>query len=109
MGVAWRLNPLTVVRTGYGLTYNPLPFARPLRGAYPLTIHNTYVSLNSWQPYGTLAQGIPEFTGPGPDEGGDAAAQHRDDADARSRTTCTAATSSRGTRRSNAGCRSTCR
>jgi hypothetical protein len=69
LGVAWRLNDLTVLRSGYGLTYNPLPFARPLRGAYPLTIHNSYVSLNSWQPYGTLAQGIPEFTGPGPDEG----------------------------------------
>jgi hypothetical protein len=68
-GVAWRLNDLTVLRSGYGLTYNPLPFARPLRGAYPQTIHNTYVSLNSWQPYGTLQQGIPEFTGPGPDAG----------------------------------------
>jgi hypothetical protein len=69
VGIAWRVNTLTVLRTGYGLTYNPLPFARPLRGAYPLTIHNTYVSLNSWQPYGTLARGIPEFGGPGPDEG----------------------------------------
>jgi hypothetical protein len=69
LGVAWRVNDLTVLRSGYGLTYNPLPFARPLRGAYPLTIHNSYVSLNSWQPYGTLAQGIPEFGGPGPDEG----------------------------------------
>ena len=69
LGVAWRLDDLTVVRSGYGLTYNPLPFARPLRGAYPLTIHNTYVSLNSWQPFGTLQQGIPEFTGPGPDVG----------------------------------------
>ena len=47
-----------MLRTGYGLTYNPLPFARPLRGAYPLTIHNTYVSLNSWQPFGTLARGF---------------------------------------------------
>ena len=69
LGVAWRLNDLTVVRSGYGLTYNPLPFARPLRGAYPLTIHNTYVSLNSWQPFGTLQQGIPEFTRPGPGVG----------------------------------------
>jgi hypothetical protein len=65
VGVAWRLDDRSVVRSGYGLTYNPMPFARPLRGAYPLTIHNTYVSLNSWQPYGTLQQGIPEFTGPG--------------------------------------------
>lgn len=69
LGVAWRVNDATVLRSGYGLTYNPLPFARPLRGAYPLTIHNTYVSLNSWQPFGTLAQGIPEFSGPGPNEG----------------------------------------
>jgi hypothetical protein len=69
MGVAWRVNELTVARAGYGLTYNPLPFARPLRGAYPLTINNTYVSLLTWQPYGTLEQGIPEFTGPGPGEG----------------------------------------
>jgi hypothetical protein len=69
LGIAWRVNKGTVARAGYGLTYNPLPFARPLRGAYPLTIHNTYVSLNSWQPYGTLEQGIPVFTGPAPGEG----------------------------------------
>jgi len=68
-GAAWRVNELTVARAGYGLTYNPLPFARPLRGAYPLTIQNTYVSLNSWQPYGTIDQGIPEFTGPAPGVG----------------------------------------
>ena len=69
LGVAWRINPRTVARTGYGLTYNPLPFARPLRGFYPLTIANTYVSLNSWQPYGTLQSGIPELTGPAPGQG----------------------------------------
>jgi hypothetical protein len=66
MGIAWRMNQSTVARAGYGLTYNPLPFARPLRGFFPLTIANSYVSLNSWQPYGTLEQGIPEFTGPEP-------------------------------------------
>jgi len=69
MGIAWRVNGSTVARAGYGLTYNPLPFARPLRGFYPLTIANSYVSLNSWQPYGTLEQGIPEFTGPEPGQG----------------------------------------
>ncbi len=66
LGVAWRLNDETVARAGYGLTYNPLPFARPLRGFYPLTIANTWVSLNSWQPYGTLADGIPAVPGPEP-------------------------------------------
>ncbi len=63
-GVAYRLNDRTVARAGYGLTYNPLPFARPLRGFYPLTVANSYVSLNSWQPFGRLADGIPDFAGP---------------------------------------------
>ena len=84
LGVAWRLNDLTVVRSGYGLTYNPLPFARPLRGAYPLTIHNTYVSLNSWQPYGTLRAGHSRVQRPWARRGRDAAADDRDHAHARS-------------------------
>ena len=68
-GATWRVTSNTVARAGYGLTYNPLPFARPLRGFYPLTIANTWVSLNTWQPYSTLDQGIPEFTGPEPGQG----------------------------------------
>ena len=38
LGAAYRLNEDTVVRGGYGITYNPLPWSRPLRGFYPLTI-----------------------------------------------------------------------
>jgi carboxypeptidase family protein/TonB-dependent receptor-like protein len=38
IGLAWRLSDETVIRTGYGLTYDPMPFGRPLRGFYPLTI-----------------------------------------------------------------------
>ena len=26
------MNEQTVIRTGYGVTYNPLPWSRPLRG-----------------------------------------------------------------------------
>lgn len=70
LGAAWRLNDMMVARAGYGLTYNPLPFARPLRGFYPLTITNTWVNtLNSWQPFGTLAEGIPAVEGPAAGEG----------------------------------------
>ena len=39
VGLVYRINDQTVFRTGYGLTYNPLPFSRPLRGFYPLTIN----------------------------------------------------------------------
>ena len=42
------LDEKTVVRAGYGLNYDPIPFSRPLRGFYPLTINNNYTALNSF-------------------------------------------------------------
>jgi len=66
-GIAYRLNDKTVIRTGYGLNYDPLPFSRPWRGFYPLTINDNYIGLNSYQPAqgaGTLAGGIPPVIGP---------------------------------------------
>ena len=63
-GFAYRLNDSTVIRSGYGLTYNPMPFARPLRGFYPLTVAQDFVSASAYVPYGTTEQGIPAFSGP---------------------------------------------
>jgi Carboxypeptidase regulatory-like domain/TonB dependent receptor-like, beta-barrel len=60
-GLAYRLNNATVIRTGYGITYNPMPLARPLRGFFPLVFASTFNSPNSFQPEGTLAQGIPDI------------------------------------------------
>src|SRR5581483_9126597 len=34
LGLAYRLGNDTVIRAGYGLTYDPMPFGRPLRGFY---------------------------------------------------------------------------
>lgn len=64
VGFAYRVTEKTVIRSGYGLTYDPLPFSRPLRGFYPLTVSAQFVAPNSWVSAGTLAQGIPNFTGP---------------------------------------------
>ena len=63
-GVAYRLNSSTVIRTGYGITYNPMPLARPLRGFFPLTFNATFNSPNSFQPEGTFEQGIPAIVFP---------------------------------------------
>ncbi|MGH9664006.1 MAG: TonB-dependent receptor, partial [Bryobacteraceae bacterium] len=63
-GLAYRLNHSTVIRTGYGITYDPMPLARPLRGFFPLTFAATFNSPNSFQPEGTLAQGIPDIVLP---------------------------------------------
>ena len=38
LGAAYRINDKTVFRAGYGQTYDPIPWSRPLRGFYPLTI-----------------------------------------------------------------------
>ena len=59
LGIAWRLDDKTVIRTGYGINYDPLPFSRPLRGFYPLTINNSYQPVNGFAYSRTLAQGIP--------------------------------------------------
>ena len=64
LGAVYRINDDTVFRSGYGITYNPLPFSRPLRGFYPLTLAADYYADN---PYGwatTLAAGIPDVVGP---------------------------------------------
>ena len=59
IGLAYRMGENTVLRVGYGLNYDPLPFSRPLRGFYPLTINAETKSPNSFSYASTLAQGIP--------------------------------------------------
>jgi hypothetical protein len=64
LGGVYRLNANSVIRSGYGITYNPLPFSRPLRGFYPLSIGAAYYADH---PYGwqtTLEEGIPDVVGP---------------------------------------------
>jgi hypothetical protein len=53
-----------VVRFGYGITRDPLPLSRPLRGFYPLTVGDTFSQANSYVPYDTMSQGIPPVVGP---------------------------------------------
>ncbi len=72
VGFAWRVKDKWVIRSGYGITYDPLPFSRPLRGLYPSTITARWDvnlpeaanpdTLNGW--YNTLDQGIPEVPVP---------------------------------------------
>jgi len=66
VGAAYRIDEKTVVRTGYGITYNAQAWARAVRGDndYPVTIAATYLNAESYQPYATLQQGIPSLLGP---------------------------------------------
>jgi hypothetical protein len=64
LGAVYRINDDTVLRSGYGITYNPLPFSRPLRGFYPLTLAADYYAPNPFASAATLASGIPDVVGP---------------------------------------------
>jgi len=64
LGAIYRLNEETVFRAGYGVTYDPLPFSRPLRGFYPLTIAESLTNINPFGYATTLEQGIPNVASP---------------------------------------------
>ncbi len=87
IGLAYRLGDDTVIRAGYGITYDPMPFGRPLRGFYPLTIAISSVptatgAVEGFTPWGfgrdangNIVQqlgtvvGIPPIVGPALDSG----------------------------------------
>ncbi|MPY88795.1 MAG: hypothetical protein GEU99_12805 [Luteitalea sp.] len=64
LGFTWRLNEETVFRTGYGVTYNPLPFSRPLRFGFPSSVGANFTRDDPFTWVTTLAEGIPEVVGP---------------------------------------------
>ncbi len=60
LGAAYRINEKTVFRAGYGQTFDPIPWSRPLRGFYPLTIGYANSVTNNFDTF-SLASGIPEI------------------------------------------------
>lgn len=62
-GLAYRVNPKTVVRAGYGMTINPDSF-RNMLVAYPAVISQSYSGSSSYLAAGSLATGIPTVTFP---------------------------------------------
>jgi hypothetical protein len=81
VGLAYRVNDNMVVRTGWGVTFNPMPLGRPLRGFYPLTIAADFNSDNAFTPHeNPVSLGIPEVPLPDVSSGKiplDSKADHR--------------------------------
>lgn len=63
LGMAYCATDKTVIRAGYGIHYDPLPFSRPLRGFYPLTVNFAFNAPNGFTHVRTLAEGIPPVVG----------------------------------------------
>jgi hypothetical protein len=64
VGIAYRLDDKTVLRTGYGISIDPFPLAIPLRSSYPTVIEQSLVSPNSFSYAGRTANGIPLLSPP---------------------------------------------
>jgi hypothetical protein len=62
LGAMYRATNNTVVRAGYGITYNPLPWSRPLRGSFPYDVffNQTAEQFSAFP----IAAGIPPVTVP---------------------------------------------
>lgn len=66
LGVSYRLNDKTVLRAGYGISYDPYPFTRAMRDPYPITIAQTVNANNSYAAAGNFTTGIPGFANVAP-------------------------------------------
>jgi hypothetical protein len=64
LGIAWRVSDSFVVRTGYGLTFDPVSLARTFRTNYPMLLAFNIVPTNSAAPAGLLKDGIPPSPAP---------------------------------------------
>jgi hypothetical protein len=69
IGFAYRMGDKSVFRAAYGLTYDPLPFGRPLRGLYPSTLTGSFNpaqagSNNTYGWFDSINEGIPEIAAP---------------------------------------------
>ncbi len=58
IGLAYRLNDHVVIRTGYGITWDPLPMARSLRN-YPIRIQQSWDAPSSFSWFSPLTVGMP--------------------------------------------------
>jgi len=61
VGIAWRATDSLVVRTGYGLTYDPFNLGRDLRGNLPTQFSLALAVPNSRSYSTTLEQGLPDI------------------------------------------------
>ena len=64
IGLAYRIGEKTVLRAGYGINIDPLPFSRPLRGWYPLVVNGENTAPNSFAAASTFEKGVPNVVGP---------------------------------------------
>jgi hypothetical protein len=64
VGMAWRLDPNTVIRSGYGISADPTTVSGTIQRPYPLVVGKQFTGPNTYIPFDNISQGIPLFSGP---------------------------------------------
>ncbi len=66
LGIAYQLNPTTIIRVGAGINFDPAPMAytNPMLGNYPEAMSLSLQGPNTYTAPFTLAQGIPAIVPP---------------------------------------------
>ncbi|MBE0656505.1 MAG: hypothetical protein IH602_02385, partial [Bryobacteraceae bacterium] len=64
VGFAYRLSDNNVIRAGYGITFDAVPFGRPLRGLYPATLTGSWPTPVAFGWFNNLNEGIPDVPTP---------------------------------------------
>ena len=63
-GLAYRLGPDTVIRTGYGISIDPSTVSGSIQRPYPVVVGKEFLGVNSFQAFRPIEQGIPPVEGP---------------------------------------------
>ncbi len=64
LGIAYRPDEKTVIRTGFGVNYDPLNLVRALRTNFPMMIIHNSPGTDAFVPISNLSNGIPPVTLP---------------------------------------------
>ena len=64
LGIAYRIGPATVLRTGYGISYEPFPLAASFLFPYPVMVSQDFIGANTFVPYSPIERGIPAISTP---------------------------------------------
>jgi hypothetical protein len=64
LGIAYRLGTKGVIRSGYGISYEPYPLASSFLFPYPVMVSQDFIGATTFQPIGRIEQGIPAINIP---------------------------------------------
>jgi hypothetical protein len=64
LGIAYRIGTKGVIRSGYGISYEPYPLASSFLFPYPVMVSQDFIGATTFQPIGPIEQGIPAISIP---------------------------------------------